>query len=425
MSTPQQSAKAPRRSAKKPKQNAPNGPHSRGTVSENELSQPQTLNQGPQGNGDIPGSRRKQQASNKKVNGSHQRGSVSENAQPEKTRATPIKQAYAGPTFHQSPAASALPMPSFYSKSVPSTGAIQPTPAPIPEQQEEKQDGDVYTPAKRESTPLEFLFQAARQARGTPRGESPGVPSPHIPGRNGSPASRSPAPKDPDSMFPFELDGGSTPGEDGTSFATPYKARIEAVRGPRPVSEGAQSLDENERRAKTDALKKLLMKTASEQQSHQPSYDNPFNARAPQNPNQLAPPPNQIRQRSGPSTPSYMQSYNGNGRGDQYFPQMSAFPPNDFNQYPMYRGTSNLRNVYGAAREPEPAELSSDSTMSPPRASSARKPSYPISPPGGFSDRLPTVPNMGQTATHKTTPSVQQMEDDLRRVLKLDLTSRG
>ena len=424
MSTPQQPTKAPRRSSRKPKAtNTPSGPQPRGTVSDNELSNTQNQTKGPQINSDAPASRRKSQASNKKPNGGPQRGSVSDNVQPEKTRATPIKQAYAGPTFHQSPAASALPIPSFYSKSVPSVSALQQPPQPIPEQREEEQSVDLSndTPNKRESTPLDFLFEAARQAQSTPRGLSPSARSGHISARNGSPA-----PKDSDSVFPFELDGASTPGEDGMSFATPYKERIEALRVSRPASEGSQTLGENERRAKTDALKRLLMRNAGSQDSTGTDVNNPFNARPPQSPNQLGAPQPQMRHLSGPSTPSYMQSYNGNGRSDQYFPHLPHFPNHDPAQHPVFRTTSNLRNVYGAPKEPEPAELSSDSAISPPRVSTARKPSYPISSPTAIApERISTAPNGGQAPLHRTTPSVQQMEDDLRRVLKLDLTSRG
>ena len=378
-------------------------------------------------NSDVPGSRRKSQASTKKPNGGPQRGSISDNIQPEKSKATPIKQAYAGSTFHQSPAASALPIPSFYSKSVPSVSPVKPPPPQaIPEKLEEVRTGEASkdTPSKRESTPLDFLFDAARQAQQTPRGESPSARSDRVPVRTGSPP-KSPAPKHQDSMFPFELDGASTPGEDGSSFATPYRERMEAMRVSRPASAGAKSLDENERKAKTEALKKLLLRNAGAQDSKGPELNNPFDARAPQSANQLTTPHPQTRHRSGPSTPSYMQSYNGNGRSDQYFPQMPHYPNHDPSQYPPYRPSSNLRNVYGSTREPEPAELSSDSAISPPRISTARKPSYPISPVAAAPERISTANKTSQAANHKAKPSVQQMEDDLRRVLKLDLTSRG
>ncbi len=426
MSTPQQAPKAPRRSARKPKQDDTlSAPLLRGTASDNEISQTQTQLKDLQTNGDVPASRRRSQASIKKANGGAYRGSVSDNIQPEKPKATPVKQAYAGPTFHQSPAASALPIPSFYSKSVPSVSAFEAPPQVVSQQLHEQQawDGAKDTPNKRESTPLDFLFDAARQAQRTPRGESPIARAGHALVPPGSP-SKSPAPKHQDSMFPFELDGSSTPGEGGSPFATPYKERIEAMRVSRPASEGAQSLDENERRAKTEALKKLLMKNAGSQDPEAPNLNNPFNARAPQSPNQLAMPQSQPRHRSGPSTPSYMQSYQGNGRSDQYFPHMPHYPNNDPSQYPPYRPSSNLRNVYGTPREPEPTELSSDSAISPPRISVVRKPSYPISPPAGAPERIFTAHNASQAPCHRAKPSVQQMEDDLRRVLKLDLTGR-
>lgn len=424
MSTPQQPNKPPRRSARKQKpSNTPNGPYPRGAVSDNEVSQVQVHNSAHL-NGNVIHNRPLPQTSHKKSNGMPHRGSVSDNNYSGNAKATPIKQAYAGPTFHQSPAASALPMPSFYSRSVPSTTANPPQPTPEQSTEEQRDNSQKEsTPIKRESTPLDFLFEAARQARGTPRGESPGGQSGHLSIRNGSPASKSPAPRDPDSMFPFELDGASTPGEDGSSFATPYKDRIDALRTGRPSSEGSQSLDENERRAKTDALKRLLMRTAGSQGSNSSDTTNPFNARAAQSTNQMTPPPSQIRHHSGPSTPCYMQTYNGSGRGDQYFQQMPHYPNNGPNDYAAYRVASNLRNVYGASSEPEPAELSSDSAISPTRISTARKTSYTISPPTNFPGHQQTGLTASKPPSHKATPSVQQMEDDLRRVLKLDLAS--
>jgi Proline-rich nuclear receptor coactivator motif len=430
MSTPQETTKAPRRSYRKLKPSAtPNGAQPRGAVSDNELSHAQLETKGFQMNGDVPNGRRKSQASSRV--GAANNVSVSDHPAPEKSKSTPIKQqAYAGPTFHQSPAASALPMPSFYSKSVPDAGAVRPPPQPIPEQHKEEPPRNIIredTPSKRESTPLDFLFEAARQAQDTPRGQSPSARSAHLPIRNGSPAARSPAPKEPESIFPFELDGSTTPGEDGSSFATPYKDRIDAVKITRPASEGSSNMDENERRAKTDALKRLLMRSAGAHDSAGPELNNPFGARPLQSPNQLVPPQAQVRHRSGPSTPSYMQSYNGHGRGDQYFQHMPQlhFQNNDSYSHGGHRGSSNLRNVYGPASEPEPAELSSDSAISPLRISTARKPSYPISPPSTSSGQTFAAPAPNRAPSHRATPSVQQMEDDLRRVLKLDLTSQG
>lgn len=361
------------------------------------------------------------------VNKAHVSGAVSDNPDSARTQATPIKQAYAGPTFHQSPAASALPLPSFYSKSVPAK-----PPIPIPEEPHDDDESITPpgegTPSKRESTPLDFLFDAARQARGFPRGESPAG---SIPSR--SPAGRSPAPREPDSMFPFELDGGSTPGEEGTPPPQSYRDRIDSAKSTRSTSAGIRDLDENERRAKTDALKKLLYLSPG-QKSPQPDPNNPFNARA-------APP---RQHHSGPPTPP---NYNHNpGPHMQYFPNMHQGPGRDhtFNNPPA-RPSSHLR--YHTASEPETAELSSDNAISPPRIPTGRRdvnhtaphmqmPLHaPMSPPPGYPQyggppayhhyqprhHNPQPPMQPQQVKH----SAQQLEHDLRTVLNLNATGTG
>jgi len=209
----------------------------------------------------------------------------------EKAKATPIKQAaYAGSNFQQSPAASALPLPSFYSKSLPTVSSI-PTPPPTSnvtiDQPASVTPAD-ESPSKREATPCDFLFEAARQARGTPRAESPATRSGNLSIPAHSPASRSPGPREVEALFPFELEGGTAPGEDGFAFATPYKDRMEALRLTRSTSRG-KSMDENERKAKSDALKKLLMKSSGHEAANTDAsndMNNPFNARAPYQPNQ-------------------------------------------------------------------------------------------------------------------------------------------
>jgi hypothetical protein len=120
-----------------------------------------------------------------------------------------------------------------------------------------------------------------------------------------------------------------------------------------------------------------------------------------------------------------MQSYQNNNRSDQYLPHMPQLY-NDPHHHAAYRVSSNLRVMHGAESEPEPAELSSDSAISPPRISTARKPSLPISPPAHlpYRDQVYPISATNNAATHKATPSIQQMEDEMRRVLKLDLTGR-
>ncbi|KIW38714.1 uncharacterized protein PV06_09664 [Exophiala oligosperma] len=348
---------------------------------------------------------------------------------PDKVKGTPMKPAaYAGSTFQQSPAASALPLPSFYSKSMPAAG-------PLTSQLSNEASADAHpaahevaeSPSKRESTPCDFLFDAARQARATPRGDTPGARSGNVSVPNISPASGSPAPREGDAVFPFELDGASAAGEDGVFSATPYKDRIEALKSTRSTSLPSKSMNEHERKAKTDALKRLLMKSSGEpgENSSQPAQDisNPFNARAPYQP---SPFPTQgpplVRHTSGPSL-TFKQDHN-NSNALPGHPQMPyQYQPTQI-QTPKRPNSSSLRNVYGAQSEPEYAELSSDSAVTPP-ISTQRRHTPQHAPPYGTAPVSPPYSKQQQMPNHRAKPSAQQLEDDLRRVLKLDLTTRG
>ncbi|KIW97234.1 uncharacterized protein Z519_02626 [Cladophialophora bantiana CBS 173.52] len=345
--------------------------------------------------------------------------------QQEKTKATPTPMkpaAYAGSAFQQSPAPSALPLPSFYSKSLPTASSALPQPpnsAYTSSHDSSATPGD-ESPSKRESTPCDFLFEAARQARATPRGDSPATRSGHLSVVNGSPASQSPAPREGDPMFPFELEGGN-PGEDGSAFATPYKDRIEALRSTKSTSAGARSMDENERKAKSEALKKLLMKSSNRENGIDndsvSDTTNPFNARAPYSTGSPFT-QGQLRSSSNPGTPLYMQENSAYPSPQSFTPAGYPFPTVQMHT-PKRTNSSRLRHVYGAQSEPEYAELSSDSAITPPISSrkhtSRQHPQYTTGP----------YTSQPQMPTHRSKPSAQQLEDDLRRVLKLDLTSRG
>lgn len=78
---------------------------------------------------------------------------------PPKLSSTPPSKAYAGPTFHTSPAPSALPMPKFFSKSVPAGTSLQ--------TMMESDARDATTPAsagwEQSQSQLEILFKAARE----------------------------------------------------------------------------------------------------------------------------------------------------------------------------------------------------------------------------------------------------------------------
>lgn len=347
----------------------------------------------------------------------------------EKSKATPMKPAaYAGSAFQQSPAASALPLPSFYSKSLPTATSIPPqaTPAEIVPAQTSSATPADDSPSKRESTPCDFLFEAARQAKAVPRAESPATRSGNLSVPNGSPASRSPGPREGDPLFPFELEGGGAPGEDGSAFATPYKDRIEALRSTKSTT-GGKGMDEQERKAKTEALKKLLMKSSGRENANDsdsgPEMNNPFNARAPYHHRSSVPHGSaSLRHSSGPATPIYSEEYQGYSFPQNFSPAGYPFPPHQ-GHTPKRPNSSRLRHVYGAQSEPEYAELSSDSAITPPISS--RKHPHHHATQHSAASKGPPFANQGQLPTHRAKPSAQQLEDDLRRVLKLDLTSRG
>ena len=363
-------------------------------------------------------------------------------AYPSQRQGTPIKQAYAGPTFHSSPAPSALPMPSFYSRSMPSTAPTK-TPDIVeelgadkaaevkPEDTTAVQTGET---GKRESTPLDFLFEAARLARDTPRAESPANRSANLSAPEDSPLRRSPAPREGgETVFPFELDGnGSSIASIGPVFATPYKERMTALRSSNASpSISSSALDEDERRNKTEALKQMLMNNAqsSAQRSssasrHPSDPSNPFNARALdlRNPNAA---PHEKRHRSGPSTPVPSSNVSDT---HQYF---ASLPPpghgTRMNGSPMHRpASSHLRRQYRVQDHESPAELASDYNTSAPPISTARNAAKHTQSPYQSSNNNSTgLPRTSQNPNHSSAHSAQQLEDDLRRVLKLNLTSRG
>ncbi|KAL9623279.1 MAG: hypothetical protein Q9160_002386 [Pyrenula sp. 1 TL-2023] len=243
-----------------------------------------------------------------------------------KQSGTPIKAAYAGPTFHSSPAPSALPMPSFLSKPVPDAG--QTSLRPSHDESEELPDSSSASSASgpttdteekphpdafgREPSPLDFLFDAARQARQTPHAQSPSALSIVATPGDESPSRRLQSAKTSTNgkAFPFEVEGPSeqSDGSIGPSFATPYQARMDAAKASRSEPKiGSPALDEQERKAKTEALKNLLIKAQSPRSasaSPATSRSN-VNQREPQTglPGALAP-WQQARHASGPPTPS-------------------------------------------------------------------------------------------------------------------------
>jgi hypothetical protein len=195
-----------------------------------------------------------------------------------KPLATPTTAAYAGPTFHASPAPSALPIPSFYSKSVPDS----PGDSGFKSRQEQMLSGkDRNSPTTaiglsttaqldREESPLDFFFKADREEKARARSTSTSGTGPFVPPPEQSPISaragsagqnhRSrgyPARGPAGGMFPMELDGNSSPEQTyGAPFSTPYKDRIAAARSN--SYESQQFRRSQSTSDKSDALKAFL-----------------------------------------------------------------------------------------------------------------------------------------------------------------------
>lgn len=193
-------------------------------------------------------------------------------SQPHIESPKPVRESphYAGPTFHASPAPSALPIPSFFSKSVPESDSprhddsndepqdtnateLTPTKAKMVHQLEE---------AETKASPLDFLFKAAREANNGSEtdGESGLASPPHTNARRPETLQKSEGVSG--GIFPLEMD---TPNSKtrpiGPSFATSYKERMNALRSastPSP-SLGNTALEEEEKKAKAQSLKNLLL----------------------------------------------------------------------------------------------------------------------------------------------------------------------
>ncbi|KAI8274845.1 hypothetical protein K4K60_009209 [Colletotrichum sp. SAR11_57] len=207
--------------------------------------------------------------------------------------------AFAGATFHASPAPSALPMPSFYSKSIPESPGNpgmrrevqqQPSP-PVTEHEAPTPHHPSTVPVARES-PLDAIFRADRAEKEKARRVSSlhsssrpqGPVSPPAPALRDSPFAAKPYNTHPGHRMPFErsssgissaeLDG--FPGKPlGPAFSTPYQDRIRAARaGPsQPCTPKASENSPSEDRS--EALKKYLFGGKGMTGSPQPSPSMP------------------------------------------------------------------------------------------------------------------------------------------------------
>lgn len=181
---------------------------------------------------------------------------------PSRPNETPVK-AYAGPTFHASPAASSLPIPKFLSRSVPNVDKTSSLKSMMEQETTDttsESDSSPFLensqPTKdhraREDSPLDIFFQADRDAKaraqvGTPAGSS-GLRSESQ--NDVRHHSRQPTDSSFGGMFPLEMDGAAP--------ETPYRTNKSETVIPAPTAMTEADYRDHQRKAQTLELKKLL-----------------------------------------------------------------------------------------------------------------------------------------------------------------------
>jgi Proline-rich nuclear receptor coactivator motif len=392
-------------------------------------SPPPTASPGEVYNGDHNGSRKKnvmrsgkKSRENTRPNNPAYSNGVSHrhtSSQPSVTSPPPLKDSphYAGPTFHASPAPSALPMPTFFSKSVPDSGLSASLEL---ENESDEESASELTPSKpkvanprinHEPSPLDFLFKAAIDARGKTQ-QSPEVASRNATSNSDLKYSQRPEPS-ANGIFSLELDG---PERDMSPYSTPvssYKDRMNALTSGGNQHHPKAEMDDVQRRAKTEELKHLLLNprpqrpASASPQLKDPAHIHPHSngVRYPVNPT--------LHASSGPPTPV---SFNGLPQHDTFpahrenSPYMSTvqagyYPPAFRRDFSPYASPVNAaRTAYGPP-----------SSQSPFRGA-----------PNSQRYQSPTTLNAKFQHTPPSRPpehDTKKMEDDLRRILKLDMAT--
>lgn len=366
--------------------------------------------------------------------------------------ASPLRAAYAGPTFHASPAPSALPMPSFFSKSVPEVNNDRTMQALMgedasnrSEESPQKENAQITGQRQvREESPLDIFFKADRDekaerrkssAASTPNGNTPFSPlqssavansrSASVFEANGRHHSRHPTDGSISGMFALEMDGAASPGKSiGPAFATPYTQRMNAVRSNTAPSNilALAEHDEEQRKAKTKALKMLLL---SPQPQRPASVSMPFSDIPPRS---LSPSPsirtgNSSCKASGSSSPVLVLDQPTNNTRTRHHASAPFLRQNTLlattNGSPRPRPpSSNLRQEVTTTKSPDKAELPAFPDLSSPKrpdVSTDSRNSANASSNGNISSSFP------DSKRTQSNNDIKSMEDDLRRILKLDI----
>lgn len=406
----------------------------------------------------------------------HQNGHRHTNSQP--GVATPAKDsavAYAGPTFHASPAPSALPIPSFFSKSFPESD-LAPTLETDSDNAEMEPDLET-TPSKPRSarpqtvaatqtsaqaSPLDFLFKAAVQARSSNTMSSPEASTRVRSPQTDSKVLRSNPNHTPGGMFPMDLETERARASPiGPSFAPSYQDRMNALRSSSSPSQSPSpvlgSTTEDQNRLKTEQLKYMLLNprpqdppsssTSPPAQTQPGNYGAPYPPRPNINstiPHYATP----MRTSSGPPAvlsqgyppvgrpqPGHTDNNHHNNAGRPSYPYTHANGSQPFRNTnsPLRRevpGTNGYTNGYSNGYYSN-RHSSGQSSPAPPygnphyaATAPAPVPHQPsvVSPQPQYTQAAFALPTNSPSPSTSKSIDTKKMEDDLRRILKLDAT---
>jgi hypothetical protein len=341
--------------------------------------------------------------------------------------------AYAGATFHASPAPSALPIPSFYSKSVPDSPGLRglklkdasTSECPTPPVQASNTPVHQKTVPQREESPLDIFFKADRAEKARAKSASssqnavaatgpfnPPSQSPvnsHTPPAPGSQGQAPYSKPSPSALFAMELDGDGTAASPiGPAFSTPYAQRINAARPQNPPKEAQAATD------RSQALKAYLFSghsLSSASPAASPAADNAAAQPPPQ------PATNHLFMNAQPQgrSPGYLQRSPHTRFPLSYDQKQTAHAPRQPGR------NSGLRQEVTPTRTPTKTPDHNTGYSSSPIPS--RTYGHPqISGANGFI-RNDSTASPQRNPSEGRSSEIEGMEDSLRRILKMGPSS--
>ena len=386
------------------------------------------------------------------------------------TSMTPVKnsttpsQAYAGPTFHASPAPSALPIPKFFSKSVPVTekGASLSTMMQDDSSEGVSNKSDdsptmmnslrVSQPPIREASPLDFFFNADREEKAKRSSTITNSVSNHGFDQIASvPKIVSPIPEhmrhhsrnatggSTNEIFLLEMDVSEIPSSIGAIRPVNPSPEVSRSKSSPSIIRTTPAQSEEQAKAKTEALKRFLL--LSQPQSPSSEAANPsvaLNYSSSPSPSPLSHPNHNLRSTSATSTPRGSAS----SPGYMYRTQSPDSNPSYLKQSPAgkVKGSLQVRPLSSQLRQEINADLFTESqelhsTPTPSRSynvynQTTAQNSHNVQHNSHFSPYTPAVKKFQpedalKAATGKNSTSVDMMENELRKILKIDSLGSG